>query len=91
MAKWAKIILVVSLVLNVGLIIGYGYYTSYARAKIFKSAAMSVEFEEKVLKRVLSTLESDDPAKITALKERLPKDIEKAQKLSSNLRQASEW
>jgi predicted negative regulator of RcsB-dependent stress response len=48
MAKWAKIVLVVSLVLNVGLIIGYAYYTSYARAQIFKCAAMSAEVEADV-------------------------------------------
>jgi len=80
MAKGIKIILIISLLLNVGLIIGFGSYKSYVKSQIFKLAAINAQAEASVLKNVLSELESDDPVKITALKERLRKDIEKAQK-----------
>lgn len=83
MTKQIKIILIVSLLLNVGLIISFGFYKSYVKSQNFKLAAINAQAEESVLKNILSDLESDDPAKIAALKKRLHKDIEKAQKASA--------
>ena len=91
MKKGIKIVLIVSLLLNVGLIIGFVSYTSYMKEHTFRFAALSAEAEAKVLKNILSDLDSDDPAKITALKERLRKDIEKAKKASINMQQAAKW
>ena len=80
MTKKIKAVLIVSLQLNVGLIIGFGFYHSFVRSQMFKSAAMTFQAEANVLRNILSKLESDDPEKITALKERLQRDIEQAQK-----------
>jgi uncharacterized protein YneF (UPF0154 family) len=78
--KWIRIILIISLLLNVGLIIGFGFYKSYVKSQNFKLAAINAQAEASVLKNVLSELESGDPMKITALKEQLRKDIEDAQR-----------
>lgn len=89
MTKGIKVVLIVSLLLNVGLIIGFGSYKSYVKSQNFKLAAINAQAEASILKNVLSELESDDPAKITALKERLRKDIEKAQKSKTIWQQAA--
>ncbi len=79
MTKGIKAVLIVSLLLNVGLIIGFWSYKSYVKSQNFKLAAINAQAVASILKNVLSELESDDPAKITVLKERLRKNIEKAQ------------
>ena len=90
MTKGIKVVLIVSLLLNVGLIIGFGCFKSYVRYNCFKLIAMDVQAEASLLKNILSELESDDPVKITALKERLQKHIENAQKIKAIWQQAAE-
>lgn len=90
MTKAIKIVLIVSLLLNAGLIIGFVSYKSYVKSQTFKLAALTAEAEANLLKNVLSDLESDDPAKLTALKERLRKDIENAEKTKAIWQQAAE-
>jgi hypothetical protein len=85
MTKGLKVVLIVSLLLNVGLIIGFVSFRNFVKSQIFKETVMTIQAEEKLLKNILSELESDDPANITALKERLRKNIEQAQKLEAIL------
>jgi hypothetical protein len=86
MTKGIKVVLIASLLLNVGLIIGFVSFRSFAKSEMFKLVVMTIQAEESLLKNILSELESDDPAKITALKERLRKHIEQAQKQEEMLR-----
>ncbi len=81
MSKGIKIVLIISLLLNVGLVIGFVTFKSYVKSYEFQLAAIVAQSEASLLGNVLSELESGDPAKITALKERLRKDIEQAQKV----------
>ena len=80
MAKMIKLTLIVSLLLNAGLIVGFGVYKSYATSQNLKCVALAAQSETKLLEGIFSDLESGDPAKITALKERLRKHVEIAQK-----------
>ncbi|MHC5075072.1 MAG: hypothetical protein ACYTFM_01390 [Planctomycetota bacterium] len=86
MTKGIKVVLVVSLLMNVGLIVGFVSFRSFAKSEMFKLAVMTIQAEESLLKNILSELESEDPAKITALKERLRKYIERAEKHEEMLR-----
>ncbi len=90
MTKGIKFVLIVSLLLNAGLIIGFWSYHSFVKSQMFKSTVMTIQAEKSLLKNVLSELESDDPAKITALKKRLRKNIEQAQKSEAIWQQAAE-
>ena len=78
MKKWGRIALVVSIVLNVGLITGLGFYRSFVRSHLFKLATSHFEAEAGQLEYVLSELQSNDPERIASLKEYLPKRIESA-------------
>ena len=89
MTKGIKAVLIVSLLLNVGLIIGFWSYKSYVKSQNFKLAAINAQAVASILKNVLSEIESDDPAKITVLKERLRKDIEKARMAKVTWQQAA--
>jgi len=89
MTKGIKAVLIISLLLNVGLIIGFWSYRSYVKSQNFKLAAINAQAEASILKNVLSELESDDPAKITVLKERLRKNIEKVQTAKVTWQQAA--
>jgi uncharacterized protein YneF (UPF0154 family) len=89
MAKGFKAILIVSLLLNVGLIIGFWSYKNYVRTQNFKLAAINAQSETNLLKNILSDIGSADPARITALKEKLNKYIEQGQKNSAMWQKAA--
>lgn len=89
MTKGIKAVLIVSLLLNVGLIIGFWSYKSYVKSQNSKLAAINAQAEASILKNVLSEIESDDPAKITLLKERLRKNIEKVRTAKVTWQQAA--
>ena len=89
MTKGIKVVLIVSLLLNVRLIIGFWSYKSYVKSQGFGLAAINAQAVASILKNVLSEIESDDPAKITLLKERLRKNIEKAQTVKVTWQQAA--
>ena len=78
MKRWGRIALVVSILLNVGLITGLGFYRSFVRSQLFKLATSHSEAEAGQLGYILSELQSDDPERISYLKEYLPKRIEAA-------------
>ena len=79
-AKWLKVTLVASLLLNVILITGFVCFKNYMRDTHFKFIATFYEGETKMLENILSDIESNDPARIAALKERLAMNIETGQK-----------
>jgi hypothetical protein len=62
------------------IIVGFVFYHSCARYYAFNLAALNSQAEMKQTKHILSELESDNPEKITALKELLRKSIEQGQK-----------
>jgi hypothetical protein len=80
MTKGIKIALIVSIILNACLIIGFIYYRNFVKYKSYKQAAMTSQIELKLLETISSELESNDPDKITALKEWLQKNIELGKK-----------
>ena len=53
MKRWGRIALVVSIVLNVGLITGLGFYRSFVRSHLFKLATSHFEAEAGQLGYVL--------------------------------------
>ncbi|MHC4149706.1 MAG: hypothetical protein ACYSR5_09510 [Planctomycetota bacterium] len=76
MKKWGRIALVVSILLNVGLITGLGFCRVFVRSHGFKLAAAHFEAEAGQLEYILSELEPNDPERISSLKEYLRKRIE---------------
>lgn len=89
MAKGLKIILIVSLLLNVGLIIGFWSYKNYVTSEYFKLAALTAQAETNLLESILSEIKSDDPAEITALKEKLHNYIEQSRRNSAMWQKAA--
>jgi hypothetical protein len=89
MAKWVKVVLVLSLVLNLGLVVGFGFYRSYVRNQSFKLAALTTESDAQFKQYVLSELESGDPARIESLKQRLHKIVEQGPKIVEVWREAA--
>ncbi|MCX5634240.1 MAG: hypothetical protein NTW55_00130 [Planctomycetota bacterium] len=83
MAKGFKAVLIVSLLLNLVLIIGFLSYKNYVKSQFFGLAAITAQSETIQLENILSDIESDDTARITALKERLHRYIEQGQKTSA--------
>jgi hypothetical protein len=81
-AKWLKTALVTSLLLNVCLVAGFVFFRKYMRDTHFELIATVYEGETRMLEDILSDLESNDPARISALKERLDVNIETGQKTS---------
>ena len=89
MAKRLKVALVLSLLLNVGLAVGFLCFKSYVGSQMFKMAAMTAEAEGRLLQSILADVESDDPDRIEALKQKLRVSIENANKAGSVWRQAA--
>jgi predicted kinase len=79
MSKGLKIMFISSVVLNVALVIGAIWARSYFRSKGFEMAAMTAEAEGKVIRHVLTELESADPNRIETLKEQLQKNMKQAE------------
>jgi len=88
MAKRLKIALALSLLLNVGLAVGFLCFRSYVGSQMFETAAMTAEAEGRLLESILADIESDDPDRIEALKEKLRVSIDNAEQAGSLWRQA---
>jgi hypothetical protein len=89
MTKTIKLVLIVSLLLNVCLVVGFVVCKKYVAAQCFELVACTGQAETKLLEGIVSDLESDDPAKITALKERLRKQLEIAREATEMWQQAA--
>ena len=89
MSKWLKIMFISSVVLNIAFVIGAIWARSYVRTKSFELAALSAEAEGKVIRYVLTELESGDPNRIEALKDRLRKNSEQAKDVAAMWRKAA--
>ena len=83
MTKGMKVIFVASVLLNIILIIGFVLFRNYVKTTMFRGAAMTAQAETMVLKNILTEIDSNDPARIAALKESLPKQIENCQKAAA--------
>ncbi len=89
MAKSMKVTLALSLLFNVGLVVGFLCYRSYVGTQMFEGAAMTTEAEGRLLQSILSDIESDDPERIETLKDKLRVSVENADKAASLWRQAA--
>lgn len=89
MSKGLKIMFVSSIVLNIALVIGAIWARSYVRTQSFEMAAMAAESEGRIVKHILKELESEDPNRMEALKERLQKNIEQAEDVAGMWRNAA--
>jgi len=89
MSKWLKIMFISSVVLNIALVIGTIWARSYIRTKSFELAAITAEVEGSFARHILTELESDEPDRIEALKKRLEKNIEQAEKVADIWRNAA--
>ncbi len=90
MSRWLKIILILSVILNVLFIVGTFWARSYITSRDFELAALYAEAEARFARLVLTELEYDEPARIEALKLRLKRDIEQAEKVAGLWRAAAE-
>ena len=88
MARGLKISLAVSLLLNVGLAVGFLSFRSYVGSQTSKLVVGMAEAEASMFRSMLSDLESGDAERIAAVKERLKMSIENANTVSSMSRQA---
>ena len=89
MSKGLKIMFISSIVLNIALIIGAIWARSYVRTQSFEMAAMTAEAEGKVIRYVLTELESEDPNRIETLKDQLQKNMEQAKDVAVMWRNAA--
>jgi len=76
MTKWPKVILYLSLVLNVAFLIGFGVYRSCMAKQLFRLSEMTEQAEVQRLEYIVSQLAPDEPSKIDALRQQLERDIE---------------
>jgi hypothetical protein len=90
MIKGIKVVFIVSIILNVCLIIGFISFRRYYTYQSFKHVADSTKAEVQVNKYILSELESDNPEKITALKDWLRMNIVIGEKTIQLYQQAAE-
>lgn len=90
MSRSLKIMLILSVILNVLFIVGTFWARSYITSRDFELAAVNAEAEAGFARQVLTELESDEPARIEALKLRLKRDIEQAEKVAGLWRAAAE-
>jgi hypothetical protein len=90
MTKGIKVVFIVSIILNVCLIIGLISFKSYHTYLSYKIVADSIKTEVRYSKHILSELESNDPEKITALKDWLRENIEIGEKNTEMWQQAIE-
>lgn len=90
MARGLKIALAVSLLLNVGLAVGFVSFRSYVASQSSKLVEGMAEAEASIFRSMLSDLESGDAERIAAVQERLKMFIENANTVRSMSRQAAE-
>jgi len=90
MAKGLKVALLVSLLLNAALIVGFLFFRNYVRTEMFKLVATTAQSKVNLLENILSDLDPNDPVKITALKERLHKNIQRSQTTADIWQQAAD-
>ena len=89
MKNWKHVVFLCSLILNLGLIIGFVGFRHYVRVTTFQLIATTAQAEVNLLESILSDLESDDPEKTAALEERLRLFKEKRKKTSDIWEQAA--
>lgn len=89
MSKWLKIMFISSVVLNMAFVIGAIWARNYVTTQSFEMAAITAEAEGNIVKYILKELESEDPNRIEALKERLQKNIEQAEDVAEMWRNAA--
>jgi len=90
MKKALTTVLIISLILNAVLIIGFLTYKSYVKKSNFELAAINAQSEASLLTNILTDLDPNDPAKIEALKKRLQDNIKNAKEVEEIWRQAAE-
>jgi hypothetical protein len=90
MGRGLKIALVVSLLLNVALVVGFLSYRSSVASHTTQGAVSMAAGEASLLKSILADLESDDPQKLEALKERLKVQIATAETAARQFQQAAQ-
>lgn len=90
MAKGLKIALVLSLLLNVGLVVGFLGYRSYVGNQMKQAVATSARSETSLLRSVLADIESDDPGRIRSLKQKLRASIEMGDKAIEMMQEMAE-
>ena len=87
MTKTLKAILIVSLLLNITLAVGFVWFRSFVGTKLVDGWVMAAEAEQHQLQSILADLESGDPNKIDALEDRLREQIEMGEKNIALIRQ----
>jgi hypothetical protein len=90
MAKGLNVTLAVSLLLNVGLVVGFLSYRNFVRSHVTEGAISMAQGEASLLRSILADLESNDPQKTEALKERLKQHISTAETAASAFHQAAQ-
>ena len=90
MNKWLKISFVSSVVLNIAFVVGTIWARSYIRTQNFELAAINAEAGCHYARHILNELESGEPDKIEALKERLRTDIEQGKNIAEMWREAAQ-
>ena len=90
MARRLKIALALSLLLNVGLVVGFLGYASYVGNQMKEAVATSARSETRLLESVLADLESDDSERIESLKEKLRASINMGHKAIEMTREIAE-
>jgi len=89
MARGLKVTLIVSLVLNVGLAVGFLAYRNFVQSHVAAGAVSMAQGEARLLRGILADLESNDPQRTEALKERLKQYISNAETAASAFQQAA--
>lgn len=91
MAKGLRTGLASSLLLNVGLVVGFlGYHRSYVGNQMKEAMTLSARSETSLLQRVLADIESGDPERVESLKEKLKASIEMSNKALEMMQKAAE-
>jgi hypothetical protein len=91
MAKWLRIIFVSSVFLNMAFVVGAICARSYLRTQSFELAATIAEAEASFTRYILAELESGEPDRIEAIKERLEQGIGQAEETAETWRNAATW
>jgi uncharacterized membrane protein len=89
MTKWARIIFISSLALNVILIIGFVFFKKSVSADIYRINALNAASDVAAAKYVLQEFESGDAERIRKLKQYLRDNIMLGTKEAEEYRQAA--
>jgi len=89
--KKMKVMLIISLALNVLLVVALLAGRTCVRKKGFETAALHAEAEANLSKLYLSILESDREDKIEHLTTRMKECIKNAENAETTMKQAANW